>query len=327
MFRLTDRDYNDDGKADVHLPQAGLISIAPDGGGNDSNSTPEVGLDEIDMLNANTYTEQVIANDSRLQNLSDEEEETGDDAQSKSNSTDKKILQALFSGDSIAAVYNHSYFESEASDSTRHIQQIAERSVQHAYRHLASSMPSTTVTTNNSSSNESFANRFGGNCNGNESSSSCLLSTVRGLRSQTITPAARMTQNSGNNVIVTHSVTAAAAASRLNRAIGKPTTSLLANLQAQVSGVPLSSATSRHASSRYSDASNTGNILSSATGSSLEDNVKARLQSIFSYTGSDGLSTDYILNKFADLPDRFAPIFKTQLKAIAKFTNGKWVKA
>jgi hypothetical protein len=58
----------------------------------------------------------------------------------------------------------------------------------------------------------------------------------------------------------------------------------------------------------------------------LEDNIKARLQSIFSSASSNGLTTDFILNKFADLPDRFAPIFKAQLKAVAKFTNGKWVK-
>ncbi len=335
LFRLTDRDCNDDGRADVHLPQAGLINVAVDNGGYDSKETPEIGLDELDMLNANAYTEQVIANDSRLQNLSDDEEDEGGDAPSKSNSTDKKILQALFSGESIAAVYNHSYFESDTSDTTRHLQKIAERSVQQAYRQLTSSMPNTATvahssssssSVNNSSNSSGGGNRFGSS-NGNESSlSSSLLSSLRGLSSQNITPAPRMTQNLGNDVIATQldTNTATGRSSKVN---ARPTTSLLADLNAQVSGVPLPSATSSHASSSSSNAINTGNILSSASGSSLEDNIKARLQSIFATGSSDGLSTEFILNKFADLPDRFAPIFKAQLKIIAKFTNGKWVKA
>ena len=326
LFRLTDRDYNDDGRADVHLPQAGLINIALDNGGNDSNDNADAGLDSIDMLNANTYTEQVIANDSRLQNLSDDEEEEGEGAPSKSNGTDKKILQALFSGESIAAVYNHSYFESDTSDTSRHLQKIAERSVQQAYRQLTSSMPNTATVTSSSSSSNVSGNRFGSS-NGNESSSSSsLLSSLRGLSSQNITPAPRMTDNMSNDVILTQQDTAKATGSRSSKTNARATTSLLADLNAQVSGVPLPSATPSHTSSRSSDAINTGNILSSASGSSLEDNIKARLRSIFSSDSSDGLSTEFILNKFADLPDRYAPIFKAQLKTIAKFTNGKWVK-
>jgi len=326
LFRLTDRDYNDDGKADVHLPQAGMINLALDNDGDESRNTPEVGLDEIDMLNASAYSEQVIANDSRLQNLSDDDDdEVGEDAPSKSNNTDKKILQALFSGESIAAVYNHNFFESEVSDSTRNIQRMAERSVQQACRQLTASMPSTTVIASTSSSSNNTGNRFGGTSNGNETASSSLLSSLRGLSSQSIAPAARTVQNRNNDVIIAHSDTAAEG--RPSRAAARPTTSLLADLNAHVLGMPPPSATTSHANSRPSNASTTtGNTLSSASGASLEDNIKARLQSIFSSASSNGLTTDFILNKFADLPDRFAPIFKAQLKAVAKFTNGKWVK-
>jgi len=58
----------------------------------------------------------------------------------------------------------------------------------------------------------------------------------------------------------------------------------------------------------------------------IEESIHSRLISIFSAKKGTTLTTDQVLNRFSDIKDQFAPIFREQLRRVAVFKEGKWKK-
>lgn len=69
----------------------------------------------------------------------------------------------------------------------------------------------------------------------------------------------------------------------------------------------------------------TATTSSSSSSSSISSDITCRLQSIFSKP-QDRLSTAFVLNKFKDLGDQYAPLFRDLLRSVAVHKEGAWMK-
>jgi hypothetical protein len=63
----------------------------------------------------------------------------------------------------------------------------------------------------------------------------------------------------------------------------------------------------------------------SSSSSSISSDITNRLQSIFSKP-QDRLSTAFVLSKFKDLGDQYAPLFRDLLRSVAVHKEGAWMK-
>lgn len=63
----------------------------------------------------------------------------------------------------------------------------------------------------------------------------------------------------------------------------------------------------------------------SSSSSSISSDITCRLQSIFSKP-QDRLSTAFVLSKFKDLGDQYAPLFRDLLRSVAVHKEGAWMK-
>ena len=205
---------------------------------------------------------------------SDENKRNGDD-----KVRDKKLLKALFNGEAISAVYDHSSFEDKAT--RKKIEEGAKRIVEDAVKHLKAS--------NNVHTHSSGAiatSRFGssGNSALNSSgmSSNKLLSTIR-----------------ANN---------AAVLSASHDNFGSRSASSLAR---------------RNFFGGSSNDSAVHRTMPSQTLSCPTD-ILPRLKRMFNSL-RESYSTHEILERFTDVSDQHASIFKTLLKQVAKLQDGRWV--
>jgi len=193
---------------------------------------------------------------------------------------DKKLLKALFNGEAISAVYDHSSFEDKAT--RKKIEEGAKKIVEDAVKHLKAS---NNVQTNNNGT--IVAPRFGGGgsgtLNGSSMSSNKLLSAIK-VNNAAVTSAAR--DNFASRSESAHA--------RRNFFGGS----------SKIGGGPAA--------------------VSSQTLSCPTD-ILPRLKRMFGNPRMS-YSTHEILERFADVSDQHAGIFKTLLKQVAKLQNGKWVR-
>lgn len=63
----------------------------------------------------------------------------------------------------------------------------------------------------------------------------------------------------------------------------------------------------------------------SSSSSSISSDITCRLQSLFSKP-QDRLSTAFVLSKFKDLGDQYAPLFRDLLRSVAVHKEGAWMK-
>ena len=217
-----------------------------------------------------------------------------------SHSRDKRLLQALFDGEALSAVYDHSHIEpgmggSDAAREAGALQKQAAFAVNQAVKQLQASAPSyrmneeRTLVSSSSSSSKSSQPRFGG------TSSSSVLA---GLRANKASVGLGSTSASGHNLLRSNS------SSTPSVSPGNIRGNIEVTSNPQTSIIPVSM---------------TGDILK-------------RLNMLFtmnvnkSHIGSrcNGLSTDYILHHFSDLGDQYASIFKDSLHSVAVMKDGKW---
>ena len=192
---------------------------------------------------------------------------------------DKKLLKALFNGEAISAVYDHSSFEDKAT--RKKIEEGAKEIVEDAVKHLKAS--------NNVHTHSSGAiatSRFGssGNSALNSSgmSSNKLLSTIR-----------------ANNAAV---------------------------LSASHDNFGSRSASSLARRNFYGGSRNDSAVHKTMPSQTLScpTDILPRLKRMFNSL-RESYSTHEILERFTDVSDQHASIFKTLLKQVAKLQDGRWV--
>jgi hypothetical protein len=106
---------------------------------------------------------------------------------------------------------------------------------------------------------------------------------------------------------------------------------ILAGLRAAASSSS-SSSSSSSASSSSAFTERPITSVPSAAHSSLEENMERRLLALFHSSASSsshgaaarGLTTDFLLGKFRDVGDQYAPLFRDLLRKVAILREGKW---
>jgi DNA excision repair protein ERCC-6 len=213
---------------------------------------------------------------------------------------DHQLLRALYNGEAIAAVYDHSYFEGNGGGKRiakntaaaiaheKQIKQLAQQVVDEAVKQLRNSNPS--IVSSSSRDRLGFieerstprghgnggrgrGGRFSSN---SQRSSSSMLSGLRQLQGRS--PSQEDGSGSGNG-----------SSDLRNVSEGQMTSTVLARLENIF---------------RQRASTETG------SGAGAEDR--------------SGLTTDEILAHFSDLPDQFAPIFREMLRRVAVFSEGRW---
>ena len=219
----------------------------------------------------------------------------GDDQDS--NSRDRRLLQALFDGEALSAVYDHSYIEpgmggSDAAREARAVQEQASAAVDQALMQLQASAPSYRSTDQRSAPVQSTAripdkplappNRFGG------TSSSRMLAGLRASQRST----------------ETRSIVPSSSTSR-------DTASSTVTVQRSADTVAPTSVSA----------------VTITAPKSISADILGRLEVLF-FPGKRktecGLATNTILEHFGDLGDQYASLFRDSLHQIAALKNGRW---
>ena len=274
-----------------------LKDIASTGNGGNSGG-------DSDALNS---TEEVLV-------LDGEEDFSG-------NECDKKLLFALFNGQEISGVYDHNFFEPHsdtAAASSENLQRVrarAGRAVDQAMRHIEQSVASSNsihtslMAHNNSSSSSSgavtappaalFGNRFGGG-----GTSSVLLSNLSAQKNA----AASGAGGSSPFARVSQPLSQAPPASGSSSSSSMPPPRRVA-----ASGAPFGIVAPAAPAARRAE--------------TFEEKIARRLRTLFGSTGrKGGVDTDHILQRFTDIQDQYAPIFREQLRVVAVLRDGKWYR-
>ena len=227
-----------------------------------------------------------------------------------SNSRDRRLLQALFDGEALSAVYDHSYLEpgmggSDAAREARAVQEQASQVVDQAMKQLQASAPSyrsnaeqndrTPVplpipSSTSCSRGSSSQTRFGGGA------SALMLAGLRATQASTGQTAAAAT------------VTPYSGTSSQSRSPGGSSS------ERQPQLVQLN--------------------IPHRNGSSVTGDILQRLGSLFTMSEKDsrvgsrnqGLPTNTILQHFSDLGDQYASVFKDSLHQVAVLKDGKWFR-
>ena len=296
-----------------------------------------------ELLDVQDYVDAPPLSDEVVRAMEENEEPAADG----STSRDRRLLEALFAGDAITSVYDHHYFDpanssqkdneiekagrlrraaervtvrdvasvavnkalSELQSSARVYQAPAPVSV-HSSAGLSGDVPAASNSSSNSSSiggvvvgtpattqqgtarprfGTSSASMFG-------TSSAALLAGLGGPNTTTATIAGtsqvhnRPTISSVHNNTTTSTTTA--------------TTSSNTN-------------TSTNAS-RQVDSATTGRV-------SVKRDIADRLHALFANSDRP-LSMAFVLSRFSDLGDQYAPLFRELLRGVAVFRNGAWIR-
>ena len=209
-----------------------------------------------------------------------------------SNSRDKRLLQALFDGEALSAVYDHSHIEPGmgGSDSAREagaLRKQASIAVDQALKQLQASAPSYRM---------SEQNAFGAHSNS----------------SSTAGPQPRFGGSSSTSVL---------AGLRANKAFVGPSSGNIASTTSTTSAdnFPRSAAVTSGPQIPMAPVSVTGDIVKRII-MLFSMNIENSRRS----SRENSLSTEYILHHFSDLGDQYASIFKDSLNQVAVMRDGKW---
>ena len=223
-----------------------------------------------------------------------------------SNSRDRRLLQALFDGEALSAVYDHSYMEpgmggSDAVREARALQEQASQVVDQAIKQLQASAPSY-----RSSAEQNVHTAVPPTLPGSSSSSSSSQGRFGGGASALMLAGLRATQASVGQTAVTAPVTPYSGSSSQSRS----TAGSSRERQPMQSSIP------------------------HRTGSSVTGDILQRLGALFAMSEKDfragarnqGLPTNTILQHFSDLGDQYASVFKDSLHQVAVLKDGKWFR-
>lgn len=244
-------------------------------------------------LDSEIFVEQEIFPASSSASSQGNPKEDGGATDQDSNSRDRRLLQALFDGEALSAVYDHSFIEpgmggSDAAREARAVQEQASVAVDQALKQLQASAPSYRMTDQKDygsvqkivqAADEPLQppNRFGG------SSSARMLA---GLKANQVTTERRETLPSSTYRDTATSTTIV----------------------------------------RGSEESRASSSVTTAP-KSVSADILGRLGLLFSSgvrKDETGLTTNTILQHFGDLGDQYASLFKESLHQVATLKNGKW---
>ena len=282
------------------LPEEAQIEMAPQ---DTHDNRSHDGIDTEVFVEQKIFPEPSTSSSSSASSRDTPTDTDGRD----SNSRDRRLLQALFDGEALSAVYDHSFLEpgmggSDAAREARAVQEQASQVVDQAMKQLQASAPSYRSTNeqsdhtavslslpSGSNRTSSSQSRFGGGA------SALMLAGLRATQASTSQTAAKA-----------------------------PDT------QAGISSQSRSSAVS--SSERPPEPMQLN--IPHRNGSSVTGNILQRLGALFAMSekgsgvGSrnQGLPTNTILQHFSDLGDQYASVFKDSLHQVAVLKDGKWFR-
>jgi hypothetical protein len=308
------------GPADAGLPRAGMVRLF--------HSQREEGQDldrietGVDIQDATPFGRDALANDANA---------------NEQSSSDKKLLLALFEGDNISSVYDHHYLD--PTTTTKENSKFAQRAQEVVQQKLRTLQESTAVyigpagkhggenmDSSSSSSSSSSVPVFGAAraTRDPSNSSASFLATVR-ASSHLSDMAASSDQKVQKEPLHAPTSSTTAVSSSKSRAIMIDSLQVPDEDEAAISS-------QAHASSRKKR--------------TVREDIRFRLEAIFDEydafnrsssssskrsSGDDNslkykVSSGYILSRFTDLGDQYAPLFKEILKSIATLKDGHWVR-
>lgn len=288
------------------LPEAAQIEMAPQ----DMHENKYTAEDVHDGIDTEAFVEQQIfptPSTSSSSSTSSNDTSTEGDGQD-SNSRDRRLLQALFDGEALSAVYDHSYMEpgmggSDAAREAKALQEQASQVVDQAIKQLQASAPSY-----RSSAEQNVHPAVPPNHPGSSSSSSSSQGRFGGGASAVMLAGLRATQASVGQPAVTAPVTPYSGSSSQSRST--------AGSGSERQPQPMQSS------------------IPHRTGSSVTGDILQRLGALFAMSEKDsrvgarnqGLPTNTILQHFSDLGDQYASVFKDSLHQVAVLKDGKWFR-
>jgi PBP1b-binding outer membrane lipoprotein LpoB len=165
---------------------------------------------------------------------------------------------------------------------------------------------------NNSSSSSSSSRRFGNHSSSNitSNSSSGLLSNFRSHANASI-------NNNTTDIFQSKPPIAPSSSSSSSSSTSSHITNMHQNRNNRPETVILTKQTATQPHSK---------IVAKAANVSMQDKIYNRILACFKKVRGNPLSTERILNDFADLDDRFATVFRDQLRRAAVCKNGIWHK-
>ena len=290
------------GREHSDLPEAGKVSMtsaAYDRIVAADCESDAAGLEGTMSMDTETFIEQKI-----LQSTSSSSSSSSSNAESDPNSRDKRLLQALFDGEALSAVYDHSFIEpgmggSDEAREARVVQEQASIAVDQAMKQLQASAPSyrggeqrdpVPAPASSSRGPPMPPARFGG------SSSSSILAGLKASQSL----------------------------SQADKRVGTSTPSSLPSTP----GSSSSTVPGNQRQNNVTSASSTSNF------GSVTGDILRRLGELFVVAHRNsgpgnrdtGLATNVILQHFSDLGDQYAALFKDSLHQIAVLKDGRWYK-
>lgn len=263
---------------------------------------------KVDMNHPSPFDNKATVGSIALKDLEIEsyvesiEDSAKNERPAKNNSSSGKdymLLKALFDGSAITDVYDHEYLEPGAkkvvSERNATLERKAAEITQQAVKSLQSSANCFQPVSDHNSLGGHFQNVH------NSLSSSSLLESIR-----------------ANQQSVKRSIEESSATSNPAPAQQRQETSNQSNPVFSVFSSPPSN-------SRNLPSSMDSGSRREAEPRGIGGHIRGRLLALFERDG-DGLTTSFILSKFRDLGDQYAPLFKFILRDVARFEKNFWSK-
>lgn len=304
--------YDDNGCVGLNtglesLPKGGAVDLNQEAPQRSAVVTPDdntriIKQNETEETNENNETPIIITSEPYVEpslplekgyeeEFETAEQEATDDG---SNQRDRRLLRVLFEGEAISSVYDHEFLEPGNKDynarQNKFLRDQADRKAQAAFKRL-----------------ESSASVF--QCRDDLVASGTSAAPV------------------GEGVTVKNRFGAKSASG--NKVASSQ--SLLAGIRIQQQQMTADNerVTSSSSSAAVSSSSRVRSSTAGENRPSVRKNIEDRLNFLFDRFGANsvnGLKTSFILSKFRDLGDQYAPLFREVLRSVASrdVTNGTW---
>ncbi len=234
---------------------------------------------------------------------------------------DSRLLKALFDGDVISSIYNHNYLEgNSSSNSFRDSFQQAKvaKIVNESALRLNSSAPcfsapaalNSAAASSVSYNSSSFISRGGQHDEDEEDDG----------RAQLLSVGRRSSDWSSSSAALIDSIRSQRAAAALASGGGSNQASLVERNGNQSLGGGQSS----NRSSEVVSSSVLSSLNTMVAPNAIHQSILERLHQLFKSHGF--MSTSFLLSKFKDLGDHYAPVFKKMLHSVAFKKDGNWYK-
>eukprot|EP01038_Epipyxis_sp_PR26KG_P004159 gene4159-5923_t len=238
-----------------------------------------------DYIECDSNSSDVAINNNN--NNNNNNNRNNNDDNDNENNREKRLLKALFDGDVISSVYDHSYVDPSSSSINYYEEKRIQKEAREVVNNSIKKIENSSVLYNNSNNSNNNDSSIGHN--GSFLSSSTLLNSLRQMnRNNNANNYSEIVNNNNNNINHNNEIN--------DTIITRPKVSI------------------------QQDVINRLNNLFNKNDSNTNTNNNRNQLNRMIFT------TDFILNQFKDLGDQYAPLFRDCLRSVAYLEDGVWVK-